>query len=149
MIVNSGGNVLINQHSETNWIDKVLRDTTKCEFIVVCDNMMTPSARYADILLPDTLGPETDDIVGNGDSMGDLACLYPMHKAVEPQYDQKPSWEICRLIAKELGIEEKYTEGWDQTGGGSAGAMKRPAKTIPNCRNSTSSGSRVRRSSST
>ena len=57
MIVNSGGNVLINQHSDTNWTDKVLRDTTKCEFIVVCDNMMTPSARYADILLPDTLGP--------------------------------------------------------------------------------------------
>ena len=116
MIVNSGGNVLINQHSDTNWTDKVLRDTTKCEFLVVCDNMMTPSARYADILLPDTLGPETDDIVGNGDSMGDLACLYPMHKAVEPQYDQKPSWEICRLITKELGIEEKYTEGRDQKG---------------------------------
>ncbi|MCF0253574.1 MAG: dimethyl sulfoxide reductase subunit A, partial [Duodenibacillus sp.] len=33
---------------------------------------------------------------------------------VEPQWEQKPSWEICRLIAKELGIEEKYTEGRTQ-----------------------------------
>ena len=78
--------------------------------------MMTPSARYADILLPDTLGPETDDIVGNGDSMGDLACLYPMHKAVEPQWEQKPSWEICLGIARKLGLENAYTEGRDKKG---------------------------------
>lgn len=116
MIVNSGGNTLINQHGDCNWTDKVLRDDSKCEFIVVCDNMMTPSARYADILLPDTLGPETDDICGNGDSMGDLACIYPMHKAVDPAFDQRPSWEICRGIAKELGLEEQYTEGRDQKG---------------------------------
>ena len=116
MIVNSGGNTLINQHGDCNWTDKVLRDDSKCEFIVVCDNMMTPSARYADILLPDTLGPETDDICGNGDSMGDLACIYPMHKAVDPAFDQRPNWEICRGIAKELGLEEQYTEGRDQKG---------------------------------
>ena len=116
MIVNSGGNTLINQHSDTFKTDKILRDTTKCEFIVVCDNMMTPSARYADILLPDTLGPETFDICGNGDSMGDLACIYPMHKAVEPQWEQKPSWEICLGIARALGVEEAYTEGRDQMG---------------------------------
>lgn len=43
MIVNSGGNTLINQHSDSNRTDEILRDTSKCEFIVVCDNMMTPS----------------------------------------------------------------------------------------------------------
>ena len=116
MIVNSGGNVLINQHGDSNWTDEVLRDDKKCEFIVVCDNMMTPSARYADILLPDTLGPETDDICGNGDSMGDLACIYPMHKAVDPAWEQRPSWEICLGIAKKLGLEKEYTEGRDQKG---------------------------------
>lgn len=66
MIVNSGGNTMINQHGDCNWTDKVLRDTSKCEFILVCDNMMTPSARYADILLPDTLGPETNDAACQG-----------------------------------------------------------------------------------
>ena len=43
MIVNSGGNTTINQHSDSNATDKILRDTSKCEFIVVCDNMMTPT----------------------------------------------------------------------------------------------------------
>lgn len=75
MIVNSGGNTMINQHGDCNWTDKVLRDTSKCEFILVCDNMMTPSARYADILLPDTLGPETNDAACQGGSHGDVACM--------------------------------------------------------------------------
>ena len=148
MIVNSGGNVLINQHADSNGTDEILRETTKCEFIVVCDNMMTPSARYADILLPDTLGPETYDIVGNGDSMGDLACMYPMHKAVDPQWEQRPSWEICRGITRELGLEDAYTEGRDQMGW-ILGATKKRAARIPNCRPSTTSGRRGRSSSST
>lgn len=114
MIVNSGGNTLINQHGDSNWTDKILRDTSLCEFIVVCDNMMTPSARYADILLPDTLGPETDDIASAGGSNGDVASLLPMHKLVEPQWEQRPSWEICRGIAKCLGLEEQFTEGKTQ-----------------------------------
>ena len=114
MIVNSGGNTTINQHSDSNATDKILRDTSKCEFIVVCDNMMTPTCRYADILLPDVLGPETDDIACQGGSNGGTTSMLPMHKAVEPQWDQKTSYEICRLIAKELGKEQEFTEGRTQ-----------------------------------
>ena len=40
--------------------------------------------------------------------------MLPMHKAVEPQWDQKTSYEICRLIAKELGKEQEFTEGRTQ-----------------------------------
>lgn len=114
MIVNSGGNTMINQHGDANWTDKVLRDETKCEFILVCDNMMTPSARYADILLPDTLGPETNDAACQGGSHGDVALMLAIQKAVEPQFEQLPSWEICRRIAKELGLEDEYTGGKTQ-----------------------------------
>lgn len=114
MIVNSGGNTMINQHGDCNWTDRVLQDTKKCEFIVVCDNMMTPSCRYADILLPDTLGPETDDMACQGGSHGDVAAMLAIQKAVEPQFEQKTSWEICRLIAAKLGLEEKFTEGKTQ-----------------------------------
>ena len=114
MIVNSGGNTMINQHGDCNWTDKVLRDTKKCEFILVCDNMMTPSCRYADILLPDTLGPETDDMACQGGSHGDVAVILAIQKAVEPEFEQKTSWEICRLLAKELGLEDAYTEGRSQ-----------------------------------
>ncbi len=114
MIVNSGGNTMINQHGDCNWTDKVLQDETKLEFVVVCDNMMTPSCRYADILLPDTLGPETNDAACQGGSHGDVAEMLAIQKAVEPRFEEKPSWEICRLIAAKLGLEEKFTEGRTQ-----------------------------------
>lgn len=73
MIINSGGNTMINQHGDANWTHEVLEDEKKLEFLVVCDNMMTPSCRYADILLPDTLGPETNDMACQGGSHGDVA----------------------------------------------------------------------------
>ena len=91
MIVNSGGNAMINQHGDCNWTDKVLRDTKKLEFLVVCDNMMTPSARYADILLPDTFGPETNDLACQGGSHGDVAAMIAIQQAVNPPEDVKPS----------------------------------------------------------
>lgn len=75
MIVNSGGNTMINQHSDSNATDKILRDTSKCEFIVVCDNMMTPSCRYADILLPDVMSAETNDIACGGSSNGSTSSI--------------------------------------------------------------------------
>lgn len=114
MIINSGGNTMINQHGDCNWTDKVLRNDKDLEFLVVCDNMMTPTCRYADILLPDTLGPETNDLACQGGSHGDVAVMLAIQKAVEPRYEEKPSWEICRLIAKELGLEDQYTEGKNQ-----------------------------------
>ena len=116
MVINSGGNILINQHSDCGRTDKILRDTSKCEFIVVCDNMMTASCRYADVLLPDTLGNETEDLVGNGDSMGETAFITPIHKAVNPQWEQRSTWEICRGIAEKMGLEAAYTEGRTQRG---------------------------------
>lgn len=114
MIVNSGGNTLINQHGDSNWTHKTLQDESKVEFIIVCDNMMTPSCRYADVLLPDTLGPETDDMATLGGSHGDTTVMLAIQKAVEPQFEQKSSFEICRLIAAKMGIEEKFTEGRSQ-----------------------------------
>ena len=44
MIINSGGNTMINQHGDCNWTDKVLRNEKDLEFLVVCDNMMTQAA---------------------------------------------------------------------------------------------------------
>lgn len=114
MIFNSGGNTMINQHGDCNWTDGILRNEKDCEFIVVCDNMMTPSCRYADILLPDTLGPETTDAACQGGSHGDMALMLSIDKAVEPRHDELPSWEICRRLAAKLGLEEQYTEGRTQ-----------------------------------
>ncbi|MDP2993924.1 MAG: molybdopterin-dependent oxidoreductase, partial [Anaerolineales bacterium] len=45
-------NCLINQHADINRTAGILRDETKVEFIVVQDNFLTSSARFADIVLP-------------------------------------------------------------------------------------------------
>lgn len=42
MILNLGGNALINQHSDINRTAAILKDTSKCEFIVCSDLFMTP-----------------------------------------------------------------------------------------------------------
>jgi len=52
-IWNFASNTLINQHSDINRTKAILADEKKCEMIVVIDNMMTASARFGDLLLPD------------------------------------------------------------------------------------------------
>ncbi|WP_418608268.1 molybdopterin-dependent oxidoreductase [Georgenia sp. SUBG003] len=58
MVWQYAGNALVNQHADINRTVKLLEDDTKCELIVVVDNQMTVSARYADILLPDVSNAE-------------------------------------------------------------------------------------------
>ncbi|HGN0050664.1 TPA: DMSO/selenate family reductase complex A subunit [Proteus mirabilis] len=55
-------NVIGNQHADLNKTHELLQDESKCEFILVWDNHMTPSAKYADILLPDVTTVETNDM---------------------------------------------------------------------------------------
>ena len=54
-IWNYAGNCLTNQHDDINHTHDILVDESKCEFILVWDTVMTDSAKYADILLPDAM----------------------------------------------------------------------------------------------
>ena len=107
------GNALINQHGDTNRTDKILRDTSKCEMIVVIDNQMTPSARYADIILPDVSNAEQADLIQQG-AAGPLGYAILASKAIEPLFESKTIYDICTGIAKRMGVEEKFTEGRTQ-----------------------------------
>ncbi len=64
-IWNYAGNTLVNQHSDINKTHEILEDQSKCEMIVVIENFMTSSAKYADILLPDLMTVEQEDIIPN------------------------------------------------------------------------------------
>jgi EAL domain-containing protein (putative c-di-GMP-specific phosphodiesterase class I) len=57
-IWNYAGNCITNQHSDINKTHEILQDESKCEMIVVIDNFMTSSAKYADLLLPDLMTVE-------------------------------------------------------------------------------------------
>ena len=109
-IWNYGGNTLINQHSDAGATHRILQDESLCEFIVVHDVMMTPSARYADLLLPDRTSYERLHLGrGSTNVMGDR--FYLGVPAITPLFDAKANYEVCAGVAEKLGISDQFTEG--------------------------------------
>lgn len=107
-------NVNMNQHSDHNGTAKILADEKKCEFILVVDNQMTSTARWADLILPDVMQQELNDIAADGYATGTSNFMVALQKCVEPQWEQRSGYWICSQIAKRFGIEDKYTEGRTQ-----------------------------------
>lgn len=112
---NYAGNSIINQHSDINKTHEILQDDSKCEMIVVIENFMTSSAKYADILLPDLMTVEQEDIIPN-DHAGNMGYLIFIQPATSPKFERKPIYWIMSEIARRLGpdIYQKFTEGRTQ-----------------------------------
>ncbi|OGL47188.1 MAG: hypothetical protein A2161_14450, partial [Candidatus Schekmanbacteria bacterium RBG_13_48_7] len=106
-------NALINQHANINRTAGILRDVSLVEFVVVQDNFITPTARFADIILPACTQFETWGIE-DGWKYGEEVTLMP--KIVEPLAETKSDYRICAEIAGRLGFREIYTEGRDERG---------------------------------
>ncbi len=104
-------NALINQHANINRTAEILRDESLVEFIVVQDNFLTPTGRFADVLLPACTQFETWG-VEDGWKYGDEVILMP--KLVEPLAETKSDYRICAELAERLGIGDAYTEGRDE-----------------------------------
>lgn len=114
-IINQAGNTLINQHGDINRTAKILADDKQCEFIVVIDNHMTPSAKYADILLPETSYLEAQDLVDNSYASGSNHYMIAMKPVVKPMWEVRSTYDICADIAEHMGFREAYTEGRTQS----------------------------------
>ena len=108
MIFNLAGNVLINQHSNVNETKVILEDETLCEFIVCSDIFMTPSVRFADMVLPAASGFETNNITP---PWLDGNYLLYNNQVREPFFDCRFEWEWIRELAKELGHLAAFDEG--------------------------------------
>jgi anaerobic dimethyl sulfoxide reductase subunit A len=104
-------NCLINQHADINRTVEILRDESKVEFIVAQDNFLTPTGRFADIILPACTQFETWG-VEDGWKYGDEVILQP--KLVEPAGLSKSDYLICSELAVRLGFGEAFTEGRDE-----------------------------------
>ncbi len=104
-------NCLINQHADINRTAAILRDEKIVEFIVIQDNFLTSSARFADIVLPACTQFETWG-VEDGWKYGDEVILQP--KLVEPPGECKSDYRICAELAERLGIGNIFTEGRDE-----------------------------------
>ncbi|WP_411754573.1 DMSO/selenate family reductase complex A subunit [Serratia sp. (in: enterobacteria)] len=112
-IWNYASNALINQHSDINKTHTILQDEKKCEMIVVIDNHMTSSAKYADLILPDCTASEQMDFCLDGYT-SNLGYVIFASQAIQPRFECKTIYEMCREIASRLGVEAQFTEGRTQ-----------------------------------
>lgn len=114
-LISHGSAMLASQHSDIRRTREILQDETKCEFIMVSDNMMTASAMLADLVLPDTTSPERWDIA-QSEYTGDVAYEIIAEQAIEPLYDIMDSYDQAREVARKLGVEQEFSQGRDRKG---------------------------------
>lgn len=81
---------------------------SKMDFIVVADNSMNDTAKWADILLPAASWSEQTDIYGG---CGTHPYFLWNEKAIEPMYESKPDFEIYKMICEKMGVGDQW--GWN------------------------------------
>lgn len=108
LIWSVASNIIVNQHSNINRTIKIISDEKLVEFIAVQDNFLTPSARYADLILPACTQFETWG-VEDGWKYGEEVFLTP--KIVDPPYETKSDYRICADLAKKFGVWDEFTAG--------------------------------------
>lgn len=101
-------NALINNHGNVNRTAKILSDETLVEFFVIHEQFMTPTAKFADVVLPVCTQFEMWGLE-DGWKYGEEVILMP--KILEPPYETKSDYQICSELAEKFGVKEKYTEG--------------------------------------
>lgn len=114
-IWNYAGNCLVNQHSDINRTHDILQKEDDCEMIVVIENHMTASAKYADILLPDLTTSEQSDFLMSSEA-DFMPFMIFASQAIKPQFECRGVYEMCAEISKRMGVGQEFTEGRDQEG---------------------------------
>ncbi|MFC1873729.1 molybdopterin-dependent oxidoreductase, partial [Chloroflexota bacterium] len=98
----------LNQLGEVN---KAVEAFKKLEFILVTEQFMTASAKFADVVLPVCTVLERNDIYAPRG--GGVYAL--VNKAIEPLGESKSQLDICTELAAKLGItdyNDKSDEEW-------------------------------------
>ncbi len=101
---------LVNQCGNVN---KTVDALAQPEFIVVQDHFLTPTARYADIVLPATTFWERNDMHVPWSGAGHYALF--MRRAIAPVGESRDDIDVCADLAQRLGIEgynTKTEEDW-------------------------------------
>ena len=84
-------------------VNKITEGLNGLEFMVAHDHFLTPTARYADIVLPATTFWERSDIHTPWSGAGHYAIY--MQQAISPMYECRNDMDICADLAKRLGLE--------------------------------------------
>ena len=110
---NYAGNCLTNQHGDINYTHEVLINENKCEFILVWDTVMTDSAKYADLLLPDAMRSEQLNMQTQGYSEYYTGVTVG-GPAQEAPGECRIHYDVCADIAETFGLRDEFTEGRTQ-----------------------------------
>jgi anaerobic dimethyl sulfoxide reductase subunit A len=109
MVYSIGGD-LFNQAPN---VTKTMAAAERLEFMVVHDHFVTPTARYADILLPATTFWERNDVHTPWAGAGHYAIF--MQQALPPMDECRNDLDICAELARRLGLEgysDRTEEEW-------------------------------------
>ena len=79
----------------------------KPDTVIVHEPWWTPLARHADIVLPATTALEREDICASSHD----PYAHRMQQALAPQGDARSDYAIFSGLARQLGIEDAFTEG--------------------------------------
>ncbi len=93
-------------------LTRLMQAWQKPDSIIMHEQYWTASARFADVVLPATLGLERDDI-GFGGGEGHVVA---MRQAVPPHGEARDDYTIFAALARRLGTADTYTEGRDAMG---------------------------------
>ncbi len=99
--------------NQTPNVTKTIAAVQKLDFVVVHEHFLTPTARYADIVLPATTFWERNDMHTPWAGGGHYAIF--MHKAVDPAGECRNDFDICADLARRLGItdySDKTEDEW-------------------------------------
>ena len=99
LIYSSGGD-LFNQCPN---VGKIVAALDGVEFLVAQDHFLTPTARFADIVLPATTFWERNDVHTSWSGAGHYAIF--MRQAIAPMYQCRNDIDIFTALASRLGIE--------------------------------------------
>ena len=103
----AGGNPF-HHHQDLN---RLLSAWRQVGTIIVNEPWWNPMSRHADIVLPATSPLERNDIGSSGHD----DHIFAARKVVEPFAQSRNDYDIFTAIARELGVEENFTEGRDET----------------------------------
>jgi len=102
----AGGNPF-HHHQQLN---RFLSAWQRPETIVVNEICWTPTARFADIVLPVSTSLERNDIGGSSRDRYVLA----MHQAIDPLHRSRNDFDIFAELSERLGQKEAFTEERDE-----------------------------------
>lgn len=104
VIYNANGSTFT-RHPDTN---RAMEAIKKVEAIITTEPFWTSNAKFSDIVLPVALECERTDIETANSTNEYMFAIKPL---VKPAGESKSDFEISRLICKEWGADEAFTEG--------------------------------------